>query len=300
MTRPRGAVLIREQRHGLSAPLRSIRAVARAVAIDAIVVAALTAAIAGVRAKFVHAADAPRIMVKVAGKLPVPATSPLGVIATDPVLQQVLSQDFQVAGRLAGTSATSELTLTVTVSHRALEPGMSLNEVARGNSQAVALLEQAGVKQAGVKPPPMPEQRQGQNQDQDSDFDSNDINAAEGNSRAKNDVNQYEQQGSIEQGPLPMGGPMGLPMRQWPVPPATAQERSAIPPDMQPYQRTNRLDEARREREAGSIYDTVFVAHATAENVEGELTVVALAHPGFDAHEVRKLIAEEIANNVLH
>src|SRR5690348_8326384 len=199
MTRPRGAVLIREQRHGLSAPLRSIRAVARAVAIDAILVAALTAAIAGVRAKFVHAADAPRIMVKVAGKLPVPATSPLGVIATDPVLQQVLSQDFQVAGRLAGTSATSELTLTVTVSHRALEPGMSLNEVARGNSQAVALLEQAG-----VKPPPMPEQRQGQNQDQDSDFDSNDINAAEGNSRAKNDVNQYEQQGSIEQGPLPM------------------------------------------------------------------------------------------------
>jgi len=89
-------------------------------------------------------------------------------------------------------------------------------------------------------------------------------------------------------------------MTPWPVPPATAQERSAIPPYMQPYQRMSPADEARREREASAVYDTIFVARATAGNDGSELTVVAVAHPGFDTHEARKLIAEEIANSVLH
>jgi hypothetical protein len=213
------------------------------------------------------------------------------VIATDPVLQQILSQDFQVAGRLADASATSELTLTVTLTHRALEPGMSLNDLVPGNGDAVALL-----KQAGVKPPPLPEQDAS---DQDSDSDA-DTTAAEGNSQAKSDVKSYEQQGQIEQRPAPMGGGPPLPMTQWPVPAASAQDRSALPTYMQPYQRTSPRDEARHEREASAVYDTIFVARATAGNDTSELTVIAVAHPGFDSHEVRKLIAEEIANSVLH
>jgi len=96
-----------------------------------------------------------------------------------------------------------------------------------------------------------------------------------------------------------MGGPP-LPMTQWPVPPATAQERSALPTYMQPYQRASPRDEARHERDASSVYDTIFVARATAGNDPSELTVIAVAHPGFDTHEARKLIAEEIANSVLH
>ena len=268
--------------------LRSIRV----AAVGGIVVAALTVAFAGVGAKAARAADAPQIVVKVGGKLPVPSTLPLGVIATDPVLQQILSQDFQVAGRLAGSSATSEVTLTVTLTHRALAPGMALNDVAPGNSDAVALL-----KQAGVKPPPLPEQEA---TDQDGESDANDNTAAEGNSHAKNDVNSYQQQGQMDQQPVPMGGPMPFPMTQWPVPPAIAQDRSPIPPDMQPYQPTNPLDETRREREASAAYDTIFVARATAGSDSSELTVVAVAHPGFDPHEARKLIAEEIANSVLH
>ena len=130
-----------------------LRSVENAVVVDVLFFAALIAALAGIGAKPARAVEAPQIVVKVGGKLPVPPTIPLGVIATDPVLQQVLSQDFQVAGRLASPSATSELTLTVTLTHRALEPGMSLNEVAPGNGDAVALL-----KQAGVKAPPLPEQ----------------------------------------------------------------------------------------------------------------------------------------------
>jgi hypothetical protein len=273
-----------------------LRSVKSAAVVDAIVFAALIAALAGVGAGPAGAVDAPQIVVKVGGKLPVPPTIPLGVIATDPVLQQVLSQDFQVAGRLASASATSELTLTVTLTHRALEPGMSLNEVAPGNGDAVALL-----KRAGVKSPPLPEQAQDQDQDKDQDgsSDADDTTAAEGNSHAKNDVNSYEQQGQMRQQSAPMSRPP-LPLTQWPVPPATAQQRSAIPPYMQPYQRNSPLDETRREREASAVYDTIFVARVTAGSDSSELTVVAVAHPGFDSHEARKLIAEEIANSVLH
>ncbi len=270
-----------------------LRSVESAVVVDALFFAALIAALAGVGAEPARAVEAPQIVVKVGGKLPVPPTIPLGVIATDPVLQQVLSQDFQVAGRLASASATSELTLTVTLTHRALEPGMSLNEVAPGNGDAVALL-----KQAGVRPPPLPEQA-AQDQDQDSDPNADGTSAAEGNSHSKNDVNSYEQQGQMQQRPDPMSRPP-LPMTQWPVPPATAQQRSAIPPYMQPYQRNSPLDDARREREASAVYDTIFVVRVTAGGDGSELTVVAVAHPGFDSHEARKLIAEEIANSVLH
>jgi len=280
----------------LSAKFRArLRLTWTAAVVDAIVIVALTIMLGCAGAKAAHAADAPRIVVKVSGKLPVPPTIPLGVIATDPVLQQVLSQDFQVAGRLADASATSELTLTVTLTHRTLEPGMALNEVAPGNGDAVALLKQMGVKSA-----PLPEQV-AQDKDQDSDSDDDDTNAAEGNSHAKSDVNSYEQQGEMQQRPAAMGGAIPpLPLTRWPVPPATAQQRSAIPPYMQPYQRNSSLDEERREREASAIYDTIFVARVTAGTDSSELTVVAVAHPGFDAHETRKLIAEEIANSALH
>jgi hypothetical protein len=258
----------------------------------AIAIAALAAAFAGASANAARAADAPPIVVKVGGKLPVPPTTPIGVIATDPVLQQVLSQDFQLAGRLAGADATSELTLTVTLTHRALEPGMSLNDVAPGNNNAVALL-----KQAGVKPQPLPEQVAPANQNGESDQDAD--TAAEGNPQAKNDVNSYEQQGQQE-APSAMMGPPMMPMTQWPVPPAVAQQRSAIPPYLQPYQSTSRPGERGGAGDASAVFDTIFIARATAGSGSGELTVVAVAHPGFDPHEARKLIAEEIANSVLH
>lgn len=242
-------------------------------------------------------AEEPRIVVKIGGKLAVPSTAPLGVIATDPVLQQVLSQDFEVAGRLAGPSAKSEVTLTVTLTHRALEPGMVLSEVAPGNGDAVALL-----KQAGVKPVPLPEQTTRDESDNDNGSDDDDTNAAEGNSNVKNDVDSYQQQGQIERQPTSMSGAMPpLPMTGWPVPPATAQQRSALPPYMQTYQQgSNSPEQARHEHEASDVYDTIFIARATVGDASGELTVVAVAHPGFDAHEVRKLVAEEIANGVLH
>jgi hypothetical protein len=281
---------------GLSTKFRGLRSMAAATVVDAAFLAMLIAALVSARAGGVEAADAPQIVVKVGGKLAVSATAALGVIATDPVLQQVLSQDFQVAGRLASASATSELTLTVSLTHRVLEPGMSLKDVARGASDAVALLEQAGVKPPSLQEDAAPAQ--------DGALDADDTTAAQGNSHATSDVNSYEQQGQVQQqqapgGPM-MGGPMPLPMRGWPVPPATAQQRSAIPPYVQQYQGASPSDDARHEHEASAVYDTIFVARVTAGNDGSELTVVAIAHPGFDAREVRKLMAEEIANAVLH
>jgi hypothetical protein len=48
------------------------------------------------------------------------------------------------------------------------------------------------------------------------------------------------------------------------------------------------------------IYDTVIVARASLEGVTDELKVVAVVHSGDDARRAKVLVAEEIANAVLH
>jgi hypothetical protein len=253
-----------------------------------------TAVLAGA-ARAALAADEPLIKVKVAGKLAVPAGVPLSVIATDPVLQQVLSQDLHVAGRLADASASSVTTVTVTLSQRALAPGMSLNDVAPGDHDAVALLKTMGVRPLpppDLAPPPQPGEGDAQT-------------AAEGNRGLPNDIQSYQQQGQ-EMAPEPMGPPMAAPlnpwpMMPWPVPPATAQQRSALPSYMPPppnYQPGgNSGDEAGATNPSD---DTIFIARATAGQGGSTLTVLAVAHPGYDRHQLRELIAEEIANAVLH
>jgi hypothetical protein len=48
------------------------------------------------------------------------------------------------------------------------------------------------------------------------------------------------------------------------------------------------------------IYDTVIVARASLEGAVDELKVVAVVHSGDDARRAKELVAEEIANAVLH
>ncbi len=48
------------------------------------------------------------------------------------------------------------------------------------------------------------------------------------------------------------------------------------------------------------IYDTVIVARASLEGAPDELKVVAVVHSGDDARRAKELVAEEIANAVLH
>ncbi len=52
--------------------------------------------------------------------------------------------------------------------------------------------------------------------------------------------------------------------------------------------------------DAGGVYDSAIVTRAVLSDKRGDLTVLALVHPGEDAHEVKKLIAERIANLLLH
>jgi hypothetical protein len=48
------------------------------------------------------------------------------------------------------------------------------------------------------------------------------------------------------------------------------------------------------------IYDTVIVARASLESSPDELKVVAVVHSGDDVRRAKELVAEEIANSVLH
>jgi len=48
------------------------------------------------------------------------------------------------------------------------------------------------------------------------------------------------------------------------------------------------------------IYDTVIVARASLEGALDELKVVAVVHSGDDVRRAKELVAEEIANGVLH
>lgn len=51
---------------------------------------------------------------------------------------------------------------------------------------------------------------------------------------------------------------------------------------------------------ANKIYDTAIIARATASGSSSELKVVAMVHPGDDVRAAKKLVAEEIANSILH
>jgi hypothetical protein len=51
---------------------------------------------------------------------------------------------------------------------------------------------------------------------------------------------------------------------------------------------------------ANKIYDTAIIARATVSGSQSELKVVAVAHPGDDVSAAKKLVAEEIANSILH
>jgi hypothetical protein len=53
-------------------------------------------------------------------------------------------------------------------------------------------------------------------------------------------------------------------------------------------------------RDDAGEYDTIIVARASLNGKPEELTVVAVVHPGEDERDAKKLVAEEIANAVLH
>jgi hypothetical protein len=230
--------------------------------------------------------------VRKGGSLTVPSDAVLMVFCSDPLIQQVLSQDFQVAKRAASAVSKAPRTLTVTVTQQALKPGVSLQQVAPGAPQVAAL-----IKAAGVTPPPL------------------------GDTGNQSDIGAVARQQAIDH-LHPVDSPMQQIMNQFQGhgelgPPAPCSEEANPQPGcLQPTPKpqpgspgyTGDVQDYVQQTAPGSLfhhdndkaYDTVIVARATVSGSPDELTVVAVAHPGDEISDAKKLVGEEIANAVLH
>lgn len=235
------------------------------------------------------------VEVRKAGKLNIPANMPLLAFSTDPTVQEVLSQDLSAARRGGATVSRSPMTLTVTVTDEPLKPGVSLEQLAPGDPQVADL-----IKAAGATPPPLG--------DTGDKYDE----AALARQMAQRGMvprgNPMQQMLSQLGGKENFGPPLPCDQRSLPVPGcAPAPEETPKPKPGSPGY-TGDIDQYmsqghRARRLAGgddAAYDTVIVARVTLSGAPDEMTVVAVTRPGEDAREAKKLVAEEIANAVLH
>jgi hypothetical protein len=189
------------------------------------------------------------------GKIEIAAGMPLVAVSTDPLIQRVLNEDFYAARRAAHGEA-SVATITVTLTERALKPGVSLNDVAPGDPGILALL-----RAAGATTPPI------------GDTGASQVDPFENAARTQAlrpdnpAIEQLRQQQAFNKA-IGMPGAGG------------------------PYVAHNAADD--------EGYDRVTVARVSVDDQHEQLMVVAVAHPGDDARETKKLVAEAIANAALH
>ncbi len=209
------------------------------------------------------------VEVKHAGKLQVPANVALVAFSTDPAIQQVLTQDIEVAKRNFTADSHSVLTLTVSVADQALRPGVSLGQLAPGDPDVGDLL-----KAVGVTPPPIGDT---------------------GTERDEAGIARRNGQSLLPSAGSPLQRSLG----------ELRAERELMPQGTvgQPYP-PNATGHGQMlggtHRDDAGAYDTIIVARASLNGKPEELTVVAVVHPGEDERDAKKLVAEEIANAVLH
>lgn len=213
--------------------------------------------------------------VKTVGKLNVPYRARLVAICTDPVVQNVLNQDFSVERRAASANSTDVVTVTVTVDQQTLRPGVSLSEVAPGDPQVASLLGQLG-----ATPPPL----------EDTGTGGTDRYEAYARQMAQmpDSPGAKELRGSesVGQGGGMMGmmGPYGM---------MSMAPRGAYGPGPDGGGYSGGGDSN------GQGYDTVVIARATLSGRSDRMTAAALVHPGDSLRHAKELLAEEIANAVL-
>lgn len=188
--------------------------------------------------------------VRTSGKIEVPAGSAGVAICTDPVMQSVLNDDLWASRRGLQGAPLHEISITVTVTQKLLQPGVGLSDLFPGDQSVVDMM-----KDAGAEVPPL------------GDSGSKQLDPYAENARRQATLNED---------------------------PITAQFRS--------YQalRESVGNGNPYEKMADKIYDTVIIARATVGGLSGELIVVAVVHGGDDVHQAKKLVAEEIANALLH
>jgi hypothetical protein len=221
-------------------------------------------------AQFGYATERPQK----SGKLTVPADHGLIAFCTDPTIERVLTQDFQVAKRGAQPNDRSVIAVTVTTSQQFLKPGVSLGHLALGDTGSQT--DRAEVASYLAKQRLLPN-----------------------DTPMQNFLNQFQTQGDL--------GP-DVPCAEEPVPQPGCVEATPKPQpgnagyrgDVDEY--VHRTDPGDRfhPRDDASSFDTVIVARASTNGSPDEMTVVAVVHPGDDIEAAKILVAEEIANAVLH
>lgn len=237
--------------------------------------------------------------IKQAGQLRVSRDTQLFAFSTDPIIQEVLSQDFNAASRNIVSHSGSTVTVSVNVTQQMLRPGVSLMQLAPGNPQVADL-----IRAAGATPPPLGDT--GNQYDQAAlarrlaarDYMPNDTES----SRLINSI--ANPSGSSEG----FGPPIPLPCA------AQTIARPGCPPVAQasPSSTSNRavgdVDQyVQRKRHSPSLfssgqdndYDTIVVARASISGEAEEMTLVAISHPGEDINAAKKNVAERIANSIL-
>jgi len=230
-----------------------------------------------------------------AGKLTVPRNVALVAFSTDPTVAYVLSQDLIAARRSGGADGTTAATVTVTVSQRSLKPGVTLGQLAAGDANVAGL-----IRAAGATPPPLGDT--GNQVDEAAMARSRfERQLGPGETPMQSLINKFQEHGDL--GP-PMGcdpravGPGGCEPEAAPTPrpipgsPNFTGDTADYLQQANPHHQFIRHDD--------DSYDIVIVARASLKDGPEEMTVVAVMHPGEDAHDVKKLVAEEIANAILH
>jgi hypothetical protein len=256
----------------------------------AIVLVACCALLAAARVPAAWAVE-----IRKAGSITVPPNSSILPFSTDPTVAEVLGQDLGAVNRSpAGTNHTS-LTLTVSVSQEPLKPGVSLNDLAPGDPQVAGL-----IRSAGATPPPIGDTGDKPDEAAIARARAQSLMAPHDNPMQQL-INQFEAPpGELASGPCDPGGPMGPGCA--PAPEATPRPNPNGPGytgDSQQYmQQGSRVQRfsVRDDR----AYQTVIVARVTLTGAPDEMTVVGVTQPGEDVREAKKLVAENIANALLH
>lgn len=89
--------------------------------------------------------------VKIAGKLTAPERVPLTAVSTDPLIQQILDEDFRGAHRGPDSGGQPPITVTVTMNEKLLKPGLTLGALRPGDPLLISNM----LKDLGEEPPPL-------------------------------------------------------------------------------------------------------------------------------------------------
>jgi hypothetical protein len=238
--------------------------------------------------------------IKQAGHLRVPRNAPLFAFSTDPLIQEVLSQDFNAASRNSVGRSGSAVTVSVNVTQQVLRPGISLAQLAPGDPQVADLM-----RAAGANPPPLGDT--GNQYDQAAlarrmgarDYMPQDTQSARL-------INSIANPSGYSEG---FGPPIPLPCAAQTVarpgcPPVPLDSPSSTPNravgDVEQYVQRKSHSQSLFSSGQANDYDTIVVARASISGVAEEMTLVAISHPGEDINDAKKNIAERIANSILH